>query len=597
MKVRYYIASTLLTVATLAACSQADKQVSFGIDSNSISIDAAGGTEKVRVSASENWIASSNVPWITVSPANGRGTKECSLIIDSAITNTVRNGVVRIVKAENSSEYQEIRVEQKGFDYAITLDEPTVEIKNYASLDDRYFDVRVKTNVDFDVKIPDSVASWVKVGQYDVNLDHGLRPREVTVRVTWGINSLPKERKAEILFTPTADSQVSDEMLAQNDRLYINQESAEPIERGTRAGDSVALLGIARSLEIWGSSWESSGEKMDNWDGVTLWEEGMEGYVDSLKGRVKYAQFYMMSTKEGIPFEVQYLTGAQELEFYSNVNTFQLNLSTGPYICQLKQLKRLTIGAFGLTELDENFTNLSNLEYLDLGGNNFEQIPEVINPKNFPKLHVLRLANNQRRLIYDLSNNISTNFGGLYQHTKYNSSTETFGEFPTWLLRWEPGTTTDSKGEEVAVTGLDTLILSVNYFQGSLPDFKDDASVPVYTEAPDSLKNASGECVLVTKGIKRVMPQLKMFAINLNRLTGELPEWVLYHPSLDWWNPYTLFFTQEGKDEKGNLAGFSNEPANMNYYYEAFPKKDLADSSNDEEEGTDSGSQTGTLRK
>lgn len=597
MKVRYYIASTLLTVATLAACSQADKQVSFGIDSNSISIDAAGGTEKVRVSASENWIASSNVPWITVSPANGRGTKECSLIIDSAITNTVRNGVVRIVKAENSSEYQEIRVEQKGFDYAITLDEPTVEIKNYASLDDRYFDVRVKTNVDFDVKIPDSVASWVKVGQYDVNLDHGLRPREVTVRVTWGINSLPKERKAEILFTPTADSQVSDEMLAQNDRLYINQESAEPIERGTRAGDSVALLGIARSLEIWGSSWESSGEKMDNWDGVTLWEEGMEGYVDSLKGRVKYAQFYMMSTKEGIPFEVQYLTGAQELEFYSNVNTFQLNLSTGPYICQLKQLKRLTIGVFGLTELDENFTNLSNLEYLDLGSNNFEQIPEVINPKNFPKLHVLRLANNQRRLIYDLSNNISTNFGGLYQHTKYNSSTETFGEFPTWLLRWEPGTTTDSKGEEVAVTGLDTLILSVNYFQGSLPDFKDDASVPVYTEAPDSLKNASGECVLVTKGIKRVMPQLKMFAINLNRLTGELPEWVLYHPSLDWWDPYTLFFTQEGKDEKGNLAGFSNEPANMNYYYEAFPKKDLADSSNDEEEGTDSGSQTGTLRK
>lgn len=597
MKARYYIASTLLAVAMLAACSQADKQVSFGIDSNSISIDAAGGTEKVRVSASENWTATSNVPWITVSPANGRGTRECSLIIDSAITNTVRNGVVRIVKDANTSEYQEIRVEQKGFDYAITLDEPTVEIKNYASLDDRYFDIRVKTNVDFDVVVPDSVSSWVKIGQYDVNLDHGLRPREVTVRVTWGINSRPAERRAEILFTPTDDSQVTDEMLAQNDHLFINQESAEPIERGTRAGDSVALLGIARSLEIWGSSWESSGEKMDNWDGVTLWEEGMEGYVDSLKGRVKYAQFYMMSTKEGIPFEVQYLTGAQELEFYSNVNTFQLSLSTGPYICQLKQLKRLTIGAYGLTELDENFTNLSNLEYLDLGSNNFEQIPEVINPENFPKLHVLRMANNQRRLIYDLSNNIATNFGGLYQHTKYNSSTETFGEFPTWLLKWEPGTTTNSQGEEVAVTGLDTLVLSVNYFQGSLPDFKDDDSVPVYTEAPDSLTNAAGECVLVTKKVKRVMPQLKMFAIDLNRLTGELPEWVLYHPSLDWWDPYTLFFTQEGKDEIGNLAGFSNEPANMNYYYEAYPKKDLADSSNDdEEEGTDSGSQTGTLR-
>ena len=100
--------------------------------------------------------------------------------------------------------------------------------------------------------------------------------------------------------------------------------------------------------------------------------------------------------------------------------------------------------------------------------------------------------------------------------------------------------------------------------------------------------------VLVNKQVKRVMPQLKMFAINLNRLTGDLPDWVLYHPSLDWWDPYTLFFTQEGKDEKGNLAGFANTPANLNYYYEAYPKKELAGTSSDEEEGTDTGSQTGS---
>ncbi len=593
MKIRNHIATSLLAAAALlAACSTADESVAFGTDTNSISIDAVGGTKKIKVSANENWVAISNVPWITVSPANGYKSTECSLNIDSAITNTVRNGVVRIVKTGNSAEYQEIRIEQKGFDYAITLDEPTVNIENYASLDKRYFDVKVRTNVDFDVKVPDDKTSWVKFDRYDVALDHGLRPREVTIRFNWGINS-GDERSAEVSFVPTSESNVTSEMLARNDKLTIEQSAAEPITPNSREGDSVALLSIARTLEVWASSWESSGERMDNWDGVTLWEEGMEGYVDSLKGRVKAARFYMFSIKEGIPFEVKYLTAAEELEFYSNVNTFQLSLSTGPYICELSQLKRLTIGAYGLTELDENFTNLRNLEYLDLSSNNFEKIPDIINPTNFPKLHVLRMANNQRRLVYDLSNNIATNFGGLYQHTKYDSNTGSFGEFPSWLFKWEPGEVTTSEGEQT-VTGLDTLILSVNYLQGPIPDFKDDESIPVYTEAPDSLKDAAGECILVKNRIKRVMPQLRMLALNLNRMTGALPDWVLYHPALDWWDPFTLLFNQEGKDEQGNLAGFSNEPANMDYYYQAYPKKKLANMT--DEDDAENGDDAGTTR-
>lgn len=593
MKIRNHIATSLLAAAALlAACSTADESVAFGTDTNSISIDAVGGTKKIKVSANENWVAISNVPWITVSPANGYKSTECSLNIDSAITNTVRNGVVRIVKTGNSAEYQEIRIEQKGFDYAITLDEPTVNIENYASLDKRYFDVKVRTNVDFDVKVPDDKTSWVKFDRYDVALDHGLRPREVTIRFNWGINS-GDERSAEVSFVPTSESNVTSEMLARNDKLTIEQSAAEPITPNSREGDSVALLSIARTLEVWASSWESSGERMDNWAGVTLWEEGMEGYVDSLKGRVKAARFYMFSIKEGIPFEVKYLTAAEELEFYSNVNTFQLSLSTGPYICELSQLKRLTIGAYGLTELDENFTNLRNLEYLDLGSNNFEKIPDIINPTNFPKLHVLRMANNQRRLVYDLSNNIATNFGGLYQHTKYDSNMGSFGEFPSWLFKWEPGEVTTSEGEQT-VTGLDTLILSVNYLQGPIPDFKDDESIPVYTEAPDSLKDAAGECILVKNRIKRVMPQLRMLALNLNRMTGALPDWVLYHPALDWWDPFTLLFNQEGKDEQGNLAGFSNEPANMDYYYQAYPKKKLANMT--DEDDAENGDDAGTTR-
>lgn len=564
MKILNYIVLSLLVVSAWVGCSK-DESIGFDIDNNSIEIDAAGGTRSFKVSSDDNWVTSASVPWVTVTPANGFGCRECRILIDSALTAEVRTGVVRIAKTANSSEYKEIEIRQEGFDYSIVLDEPEVSIDNYAALEERHLDVRVRSNVDFDVKIPDDVASWVRTEDYALTLDRGLRPREVTVRFNWGINSVPQERIAEIEFVPKDESGVSSDMLARNDRLTIRQNAAAEIKRGTREGDSVALLGIARTLGVWGDSWESSGEKMDNWDNVVLWEEGMDGYVDSLKGRVKSARFYMFSTKEGLPYEVQYLTGAEELEFYSNVNTFQLSLSTGEYICKLEHLKRLTIGAYGLTELHEDFKNLRELEYLDLGSNNFQRVPDVINPQNFPKLHVLRLANNQRRLIYDLSNNISTDFGGFYDETAYNG--EQFGQFPSRLLKW-------TADEANGVTGLDTLVLSVNYLQGSIPSFEDDNTVGYYTE--HDIINSADTLPRKMLTVKRVMPQLKMFAINLNRLTGPLPEWLLYHPSLDWWDPGTLIFTQEGKDELGNLAGFSNQPANMNYYYEVYTKKKQA---------------------
>ena len=70
-----------------------------------------------------------------------------------------------------------------------------------------------------------------------------------------------------------------------------------------------------------------------------------------------------------------------------------------------------------------------------------------------------------------------------------------------------------------------------------------------------------------------MLPNTDFFAINLNRLHGEIPQWLLYHPKLDLWYPFQLVFSQEGKDLEGNVAGFSNEPANLNYYYEEYKNK------------------------
>lgn len=549
MKLKSYIAVSLCAFA-LAGCSDDDRKIGVTVDGDAIEIGAEGGTRNIKVTADDAWIATTNDPWITISPANGRGSAQCRIIIDSALRNEPRQGIVRIQNQNDWEERRDITVSQDGYDYAITLDDKEINVSNYAAYDDRSFDVRVKTNVDFDIEIPEEAQAWLTAGDYKVELDRGLRPREVTVRFNWGINSRDIERNAVVKFRP------KDEVtLARQDELSVNQNAAEPIEEDTRAGDSVALLAIARSLNMW-ESWETN-EKMDNWDNVVLWEEGMDGYTPEKAGRVKFARFSTFGTKEGLPFEVQYLTAADELVFFSNTNWTTFDLSTGEYITKLGQLRRLTICGYGLVDLDPDFKNLKNLESLDISVNNFEKIPEVLTKENFPKLHALYLNTCQRGVIYDLSNTTTTHFGGLFEETDQTR------EFPRRLLEWD---------------NLDTLTLSVNYLQGRIPDMKDYAQK--YTQADISAADSLPQALV---GTPKVLPNIKRFSINLNRLTGELPEWLLHHPALDWMDPFTLVFTQEGKDQDGKLAGFTNEPVNLDEYYRFYEGKKYLDPNKKEE--------------
>ncbi len=549
MKLKSYIAVSLCAFA-LAGCSDDDRKIGVTVDGDAIEIGAEGGTRNIKVTADDAWIATTNDPWITISPANGRGSALCRIIIDSALRNEPRQGIVRIQNQNDWEERRDITVSQDGYDYAITLDDKEINVSNYAAYDDRSFDVRVKTNVDFDIEIPEEAQAWLTAGDYKVELDRGLRPREVTVRFNWGINSRDIERNAVVKFRP------KDEVtLARQDELSVNQNAAEPIEEDTRAGDSVALLAIARSLNMW-ESWETN-EKMDNWDNVVLWEEGMDGYTPEKAGRVKFARFSTFGTKEGLPFEVQYLTAADELVFFSNTNWTTFDLSTGEYITKLGQLRRLTISGYGLVDLDPDFKNLKNLESLDISVNNFEKIPEVLTKENFPKLHALYLNTCQRGVIYDLSNTTTTHFGGLFEETDQTR------EFPRRLLEWD---------------NLDTLTLSVNYLQGRIPDMKDYAQK--YTQADISAADSLPQALV---GTPKVLPNIKRFSINLNRLTGELPEWLLHHPALDWMDPFTLVFTQEGKDQDGKLAGFTNEPVNLDEYYRFYEGKKYLDPNKKEE--------------
>lgn len=560
MKIRTYI-PVILGALALCSCSDEDKAVEFELDCNAFEIGAEGGERKIGIASQDGWTATTNEPWITVSPANGRGSVECRILVDSALTATPRQGVVRIQNEKNYTN-KEITVKQSGFDYTIAIDDKEVSIENFATYGERYFDVKVKTNVDFEVEVPDAASNWLKYERYTVTdkLDRGIRPREITVRFNWDINSRPEDRIAQVAFTPKEPL-----TLVRQDGLKVTQGAAEAIPENTRKGDSIALLAIARSLQTWGG-WDGA-DKMDNWNDVQLWEDGMPGYTPEKKGRVRYARFFMFTTKEGLPFEVQYLTAAEELQFYGNSNSYVLNLDTGEYITKLTQLKRLTIGAYGLTTLHPDFVNLKQLESLVLTGNNFEEVPAILTKENFPDLNCLDLIANQRSNIYDMSNTVKTDFGGLFKETSTGLKGE-IKEFPRRLFEWN----------------LDTLALSANFLQGELPPMDDYEK---YTQADISAYPDSLPAKLI--GIPKVMPAAKRFTINLNKLTGKLPDWLLYHPALNYWNPEILVFNQEGKDQTGRSAGFSNTPTSMDYYYDFYEGYKQRPDYDDEVEETPSG--------
>ena len=531
MKIKNYIPVILCSIA-LCSCSDADKNIAFGLDSDAIKAEAARGSHKIKVSASGDWVATTDEPWISISPANGRGTTECRILIDSALTDSPaaawyasRSRTPGTRRRSPSTSRASTTPSRSG--------RKEVSVANFSAFGTRYFDVKVKTNVDFAVEVPTSAESWLKYDSYKVELDRGIRPREVTVRFNWSINSQPNERIADVVFKPKREVE-----LARQDNLLVTQGAAEPIEENTRSGDSIALLAIARTLGT-NSSWEN-GERMDNWDDVTLWEEGMAGYTPEKSGRVKYARFFMFDTKGRAAFRSAVPDGRRGTELLQQRQRLperphHRRVHHQTHAAQTPHHRRLRAGFAG----QELHGAQEPPEFLDLSSNNFQKIPDEINPTNFPKLRTLLMGANTRRNIYDLSNTVETNYGGLVDEEG----------FPRRMIEWD----------------LDTLQLSVNYLQGPLPKMDDWEK---YTEQDiidaDTLPRA-----LI--GTPKVMPHTKRFAINLNRLTGELPDWLLYHPPPSTGgHPSSSCSRRKVSDATGASAGFGNEPANLNYYYNSM---------------------------
>ena len=544
----------LVSMTIVSACApKAEIELSF--DTDRIEIGPEGGIRTIAVTVGEDWVARTNEPWIAFSPANGKASEKCQIIIDSTLVFNQREDVVRI---QTASGYKDITVVQEGFKPQITPKTSLVEIEDFAIPSKRKFEVVVETNVELQ-KPADT--PWLTCKMSDQVLDRGARPRKVTLTFEWRVNPYADVREEIVKLAGSIDGHSAEA------NFTVTQGGAPDIEsvKNTPAGDSLALLSISRFLGCWSEF--DTGVSMNRWEGVKLYEKGPN------KGRVKSAQFVFFETDEALPYAVKYLTEAEELYFFSNVNSFLKNLSLGEDICELKKLKRLTMFAYGLTEIPDAIANMESLRYLDLDGNNFKAIPKAL--MNCKNLTALFMSSSQRSVVADLSNTVRTEdeLGGFITDSEditSAGSAKCTKQFPKWLLEWDQ---------------LDTLRLSVNYLQGVLPTDEellnsgftawnvDDAST--FTDEV-SLKDSLGTDGLSffrDNRVPKVLPNIDFFSINLNRLHGDIPNWLKYHPKLDFWYPLLLVFPQEGRDAQGHQAGFNDVPTNLNYYYKYYNKK------------------------
>lgn len=615
----------VLAAGLFTACSDKDDvdiPGGLALDKEEIAIGPQGGTEQIAIAASQDWVANTSEPWLMLSPANGVGSVEGTIKVDSTLSNTLRSTEISFQGANGQS--RKLTITQFGYGKQIFLKDPVVEIENSDSYDKRAFESLISANVEckigkieysFEGDLTDAEKTeneseregWLlnskdedklKGTNLGIKLDRKYRPRSVKFKFRWAMNVVPAVRVAKVHLVPVkaedqlvdADGKPIDDVI-----LTVRQKAAPKIE-DNRAGDSLSVIMINQKL---GSiaTFDSS-DNMRNWSGVTLWEatdDFVKTHPEAL-GRVRSVKFSMFNLKSGetLPKEVGNLKFLESFSVAANENNQIREVKLGDEICSLKYLKNLTVQAYGLTQLPANFVNLGkSLESLNLVSNNFNKLSDItniVNEKNFPKLRNLILyAQRRTDVVINIASLGEMNASGVYVYNNY----------PIGLYGKVNAGTADRQALLKLLTWdkLNTLELSYCFLEGELPT--DDEMTEALeaagkatrysksdfsTNKKDYLDKLVGDtCKWLLSGwdnpvtckhkdgsvvsedvyplqVPRVLPNCRQLSLNLNFFTGKVPNWILFHPHLVEWNAPTMIFNQQpkGKNSDGAAVGFSN---------------------------------------
>ena len=546
----YKIALGLIVCVSFVACNDEEKGASFSLDKSEITFGAEGGADVVLVESNDSWTVSVSEPWLSVTPASGTGNAACHVVVDSSLVSEVRSASVRFTPAAMPA--VAVTVKQMGYGKMIAPEKSEIWVESSAKMEERYFETNVTTNVKFAVEIDHHGADeWLTAESVSVELDKGARPRTAKLRFDWKMNTVPEQRVAEIKLIPEGEGAE----LVEPAVISVYQKPALKIE-DNRAGDSIALVVIYERMNCWSDAWDTS-ENLQYWEGVDLWEASDKDLpAPEAVGRVRAVQYSFLNTKETVPSEIRHLKYLESLAISSNVNTMLLNIDLGSEICELEHLKYLTLFSYGLVSLPDDFVKLGkSLVALDLSANNFASIPAMLTQENFPKLKSLSFVASRRWQTTDLRKKSEyESKDGLGLHVNVTTD-NAFRR----LLLWE---------------NLEELAFSNCYLEGELPDFKvGEEGVVAYTQKDVDAWGGDTIQYLADNALPKILPNCTMLRLNLNFLTGDLPDWLLYHPHFMDWAPDLLIFNQQekGVNSAGEAVRFDNEPKTFDYYYDVFP--------------------------
>ena len=547
----YKIALGLIVCLPFVACNEEDENaVGFSLDKSEITFAAEGGTDVVLVDGNESWTVSVTEPWLSVSPASGTGAAACRVVVDSSLVNEMRTASIRFVPSTKPA--VNVTVKQMGYGKMIVPENSEIWVESSAKMEERYFETTVTTNVKFSVEIDHLGGDeWLTAESVSVELDKGARPRTAKLRFDWKMNTVPEQRVAEIKLIPEGEGAE----LVEPAVISVYQKPALKIE-DNRAGDSIALVVIYERMNCWSDAWDTS-ENLQYWEGVELWEASDKDLpAPEAVGRVRAVQYSFLNTKETIPSEIRHLKYLESLAISSNVNTMLLNIDLGSDICELEHLKYLTLFSYGLVSLPDDFVKLGKtLVALDLSANNFAEIPAMLTQENFPELKSLSFVASRRWQTTDLRKKDEyESKDGLGLHVNVTTD-NAFRR----LLLWE---------------NLEELAFSNCYLEGELPDFTvGQEGVVAYTQEDVDAWGGDTIQYLADNALPKILPNCTMLRLNLNFLTGNLPDWLLYHPHFMDWAPDLLIFNQQekGLNSAGEAVRFDNEPKTFDYYYDVFP--------------------------
>ena len=615
-----FICLLALGAGLLAASCSDDDDVNIpgglAIDKEEITMGPAGGSEQLAISASQDWVASVSEPWLMLTPANGVGSTTGTVKIDTTLMSGRRTTDVAFLGS--NGQRRTVSVVQFGFGKQIDIKEPTVEIENSGTYDERTFKSLISANVpckigsidySFEGDLTDAEKAeneseregWLLNSKDEdkltgtnlgIVLDRKDRPRSVKFTFRWAMNVVPAVRVAKVHLVPTdpnvqlvdADGNPTGDVV-----LTVRQKAAPKIE-DNRAGDSLSVIMINQKLGSM-ATFDSS-DNMRNWSGVTLWEATdafVKDHPEAL-GRVRSVKFSMFNLKSGetLPKEVGNLKFLESFSVAANENNQIREVKLGDDICSLKYLKNLTVQAYGLTQLPASFVKLGkSLESLNLVSNNFNKLSDItniVNEKNFPKLRNLILYAQRRT---DVVTNIASlgemNASGVYVYNNYpiglygkvNAGTAD-RQALLKLLTWDKLNTLELsycflEGElptdEEMTEALEAAGKATRYSKSDFSTYKKDYLDKLVGDTckwllsrwdnPVTCKHKDGSVVseeVCPNQVPRVLPNCRQLSLNLNFFTGKVPNWILFHPHLVEWNAPTMIFNQQPKGKNSDGA-------------------------------------------